>query len=363
LPESVGNIPEKALAVAREFAAGDPFYQGPRLDVVARGGDRVFTFGGKEYVVPAGKDHTGALARYFGDFVGREWLTERLRTKRGRTHPLCQIAFNAQEFAKRTVPRVRAAGRTHYVHCGAEREIMTLAEDMVRLEAANSLPADTLGRLRKRDGYQGARYELAVAAAFVRLGFTIRWIPTSQPGPEFVATHPITGDAIAVEAKSRHRGSEVQFVARADARAIASIKADVGELYGLACKKPTFGLPYAVFIDANIPYRWRSEDLLLDLQELAGCLVGRPQPTATAPAPEFLLCFTSCGWYYALSAPHAPVQYLSTFPHWTTRTPRNFNTFVAIIQAINGMYSLPGSDDIKVDMNAEIAKKLGFADA
>jgi hypothetical protein len=58
-------------------------------------------------------------------------------------------------------------------------------------------------RLRSYEAFQGARYEIAVAATFVRCGFDIEWVEEkAKKHCEFNATHKGTGENIAVETKS-----------------------------------------------------------------------------------------------------------------------------------------------------------------
>ena len=70
------------------------------------------------------------------------------------------------------------------------------------------LPDSLIKRLKDFHKFQGARYEILVAAVFTRAGFDIEWIDDTKASgkhPEFIATHKRTGRKIAVEAKSRRR--------------------------------------------------------------------------------------------------------------------------------------------------------------
>ena len=76
-------------------------------------------------------------------------------------------------------------------------------------------------RLGKREQFQGARYEIAVAAIFVRAGYKIEWLTdASRRLPEFIARRDGSDVEIAVEAKSRPRrvSSAVQASARTRSR-------------------------------------------------------------------------------------------------------------------------------------------------
>lgn len=142
---------------------------------------------------------------------------------------------------------------------GWVRYLLSLAWDVATLIHAGEPPAELLNRLRDRENYQGARYELAIAAIFARLDCAIRWL---DPDPalrkvkhvEFEATHRPTGQTLAVEAKSRHRAGVLNQPGtpdpddplRADARGVR-------RLFIKAVEKAPEGQPYFIFIDINAP--------------------------------------------------------------------------------------------------------------
>ena len=93
---------------------------------------------------------------------------------------------------------------------GWVRYLISLAWDVATLIHAGEPPDELIDRLRDRDNFQGARYELAIAAIFARLDCSIRWLDADPAlrtvkHVEFEATHRPTGQTFAVEAKSRHR--------------------------------------------------------------------------------------------------------------------------------------------------------------
>jgi hypothetical protein len=131
--------------------------------------------------------------------------------------------------------------------------LISLAFDIASLIHTASLPEPLLNRLRNRDQYQGARYEIAVAAIFARLGCEIEWIDdrqaSDQKHPEFYARR----DAItlAVEAKSRHRQGVIHAPGeRLDEKAL---RGDVQGLYKSALEKEVGDMPFIIFIDLNAP--------------------------------------------------------------------------------------------------------------
>jgi hypothetical protein len=86
------------------------------------------------------------------------------------------------------------------------RRITSLAHDLYLLQKVDRLPDGLVNRLRNHDGFQGARYEIAIAAAFVKCDFEIEWIGDLRvKHPEFIARNKQTGEEVAVETKSRRR--------------------------------------------------------------------------------------------------------------------------------------------------------------
>jgi len=137
--------------------------------------------------------------------------------------------------------------------------LISLAWDVATLIQAGEPPEELIDRLRDRDNYQGARYEIAIAAIFARLDCSIRWLdadPTLRTVKhvEFEATHRPTGQTFAIEAKSRHRAGVLNHPGtpdpddplRADARAVR-------RLFMNAVEKAPDDMPFFVFLDINAP--------------------------------------------------------------------------------------------------------------
>jgi len=115
---------------------------------------------------------------------------------------------------------------------------------------ANHLPRALKTRLKHRDQFQGARYELAVAGCLARLGFAIEWHDAKTAKHcEFTARHP-GGDVVAVEAKSRHRPGLPHGAA---APAPAPQGANIEGLYREALSQNPNDRPSAIFLDVNLP--------------------------------------------------------------------------------------------------------------
>jgi len=141
-----------------------------------------------------------------------------------------------------------------HIFTGPVEAFMHVGYDLYWLQIHHKLPEKLVERLRTRDSFQGARYEVLVAAVFTRAGFEVEWLDddkTEGKHCEFIAKHNVTGTRIAVEAKSRHRSGALHFKGQVSPD---EPKADIFGLYDEAVKKLTpNGTPFLIFIDAN----WR----------------------------------------------------------------------------------------------------------
>lgn len=124
---------------------------------------------------------------------------------------------------------------------------LLLAYDLYVLRNNGKLQSEVVQRLRHRDQFHGARYELFVAATFIRAGLQFEYddeTDGSRKHPEFVATDA-AGLAMAVEAKARQRplGSAEDLV---------TIRPAVRDLLLNAAKKLEDD-PMVVFLEVNLP--------------------------------------------------------------------------------------------------------------
>jgi hypothetical protein len=126
--------------------------------------------------------------------------------------------------------------------------LLTLAYDVYVLRDHSKLQDDVLARLRHRDQFQGARYELFVAAMFIRAGCDIAYEDESdgtQKHHEFIATHRESKLEMSVEAKARHRQLRGDFD-------MASIRPYVRDLLLSAADKSA-NHPLVALLELNLP--------------------------------------------------------------------------------------------------------------
>lgn len=144
------------------------------------------------------------LFDYIGAALGPSWGNEELKKPPDARHPIVTLYVKACEY-QRTF--INEANKVHTAPMtGAIAAFLHLAYDLYALDHNAELQEKLLARLRKNDRFSGARYEVFVAATFVRAGFNIAFEnedDRSTTHCEFVATCRATGKQFSVEAKRR----------------------------------------------------------------------------------------------------------------------------------------------------------------
>ncbi len=216
---------------------------------------------------------------------------------------------------------------------GETQELIALAHDIYRLQLVKKLPAKLMKRLRSRDGFQGARYEIAVASAFARCGFDIEWLKDpATKHCEFVATHKTTREPIAVEAKSRHRKGVLHEIGAP----VSDVLADIEGLYDDALSHNPGNMPFAVFIELNLPHEPDRQGFEKTwFQRVKEMMGTRLTPSPHEPDLCSLRGFTNFGWHYCGSQE-------ATTPHefvlaWSfhAKYPVSQQIFLALRESFN----------------------------
>jgi uncharacterized protein YchJ len=136
---------------------------------------------------------------------------------------------------------------------GAMHAYLVLAYDLYVLQHHVELQKSIVRRLKHPDQFQGVRQELLATASCIRAGFDIKFEDETESGKkhvEFIASHRITGQRIAVEAKSRHRPGVLGYPGTA--MPIEDIEPSIERLLKKALVKQVI-LPYVIFFDLNLP--------------------------------------------------------------------------------------------------------------
>jgi hypothetical protein len=215
---------------------------------------------------------------------------------------------------------------------GHAQSLLQLGFDLFCLQQADRLPDSLVERLRNYRGFQGARYEVAVASIFARAGFRIRFCEEEKGNQicEFIATLP-SGTSVAVEAKSRHRPG----VLNEKGVPPDEYRADFKKLYGNARKKKP-DLPFVIFIDANLPPEpdvpWAKSPWL---QDIKGIFEEFPEPTPDRPDPHNMVVITNYGSFFYGNDPAKlqPALYIvSAFSTWPLPNERVLNAIQGAVE-------------------------------
>lgn len=171
---------------------------------------------------------------------------------------------------------------------GAAGAYLQLAYDLYALDHNAELQEKLVNRLRDRNNFEGARYEVYVAAMLIRAGFDLVFENEddhSQSHCEFTATYKRTGKSFSVEAKHR-----------------AGNRFRLGRQLYRALKKQA-NHPRIVFIDINIPDDPTETEFPREMNEALNSIRAFEGKTINGrPLPEAYLFITNTPWHLHLDA-------------------------------------------------------------
>jgi hypothetical protein len=300
--------------------------------------------------------YTGRRTETFHEFLinlltsilANPWHEQQLARRPEDRHIILKWIGALSDETQQTIPPDHQAGERYEAKLtGQIQELIALAYDVYCLLEADRLDWEVRDRLKTDDQFQGARYELAVAAIFIRSGFDIEWLDQRKgPGKrcEFIATHRVTGDVTAVEAKSRHRAGTLQQPGPPPD--LASLWGDVRRLYIKAIAKDPKDKPFAIFIDINLPHQpelhnldktWIPEVFTMVTEHLTSLL--------PAPAPFSALFITNYAWHFQgrdlpKAGEHCFIQPKLSLHPW-----KHQSTFDAIGNALLRYGVVPDNED------------------
>lgn len=186
---------------------------------------------------------------------------------------------------------------------GNTQALLTYAWDIFTLRNAKSaLPNRKIRELRDWRKFQGARYEVGVAALFVRAGFTIEWLEDRviYPHGEFIATHRLTNEKVVVEVKSKHRSG----VIHEPGAQTQTTKSGIQGLFNEAVMQiENYIIPSIIFIDLNVPMD--NETAVFDkgwTKYALDIFKDKPIPTAENPESPTMTVITNYSWHYLQEA-------------------------------------------------------------
>jgi len=191
------------------------------------------------------------LMDYIKNTLGPDWGNAELKKPYNDRHQILQWYHQTCLFQQAQIPGPN--GIYDSVPNGFFAAYLSLSYDLYTLRHHKLLQQSIISRLKLKDQFQGARYELFVITTCIRAGFDIKLEnenDRSRKHPEFIATHKETGQFISVEAKSKHREGVLGFPGKR--KADEEVRLRLGGLINDALKKEN-SRPLIIFVDANIP--------------------------------------------------------------------------------------------------------------
>jgi len=308
--------------------------------------------------------HTGPRTQTFHEvllslltsILANPWYDRQLARRPEDRHIIMQwIGAWCEESQKGAPPGHQPGERYEFKRTGQAQELLALAYDIYCLLEADRLDWDVRDRLKTDDRFQGARYELAVAAIFIRSGFDIEWLDQGKgPGKrcEFIATHRVTGEVVAVEAKSRHRLGTLQQPGPSPDLAV--LRGDVRGLYMKAVTKDPQDKQFAIFINANLPHQPELKHLEKTwIPEVWDMVTDHLTSLLPEPAPFSALFVTNYAWHYeGRNIPNAGEHFFIR-PKMTRHPWKHQSTFDAIGNGMLRYGVVPDSEDAAFCLHAK----------
>lgn len=313
----------------------------PKAKKTKKGNNVVWQVGDTTFNRPQCETFIDFLTDHLMYTFGLEWSKEQYALPVEKRHVVMRWWYSLCELQKFSASPNHQQGQWYGITpSGDAMEFMSLADDLYRLRLVRALRPKLIKRLRHHNEFQGARYECAIAASFVRAGFKIEWIGGKQKKCEFVGVHKISGESIAIEVKSRRRPGTLNEPGIAYDKTL--MRADVKHLYEKAISQCPTDKPCGIFIDLNLPPECADDKTGIPWQDdLREMLDEFPQPTSDTPALETCLVFTNSGWHYTGKDRAKGLQYVFIFPQYVHQCLNNADTFIAILQSIRTYGEFP----------------------
>jgi hypothetical protein len=211
-------------------------------------GQRVVATGNKLNYSPAWKVFPDFLNHFLCDELGFEWGKRQLALNEEHQNPL--IHWRSSMIQSQINSSKNKDGLIGSSDGGANAWAR-LAYDLYLIRQNSDLKEKILSRLKDNASFQGARFEVAVAAMMLASGYELTFSSETGPGkhPEFLAKNKINGVTLAVEAKSKHRNGVMGF--NGSTNDSASNFFGIRKLLMNALNKET-NEPLLVFIELNL---------------------------------------------------------------------------------------------------------------
>jgi hypothetical protein len=255
--------------------------------------------------------------------LGKEWFEQQLMLPVKNQNAIVRWHTAMLSLLRRPGDADDAVSTGHTL-TGPAKAYQCFGYDLYWLQLVHRLPESLIERLKVFQAFQGARYEVLIAAVFARAGFEIEWIDDTKAvgkHPEFIATHKNTNKNVGVETKSRRRPGAMNYIGTVTPE--THLKGDVFDLYNKAIQQaPEGGMPFLIFIDPNVPdsppkglqsYTDIPIDTVPWMKEIRDRLVSTWN-NAAEPSPESAVLITNFAFYYGDDESPSPTGMGAYFP-------------------------------------------------
>lgn len=253
----------------------------------------------------------------FTQTLGEEWRKSEDSLPQDKQHFIYKSYLKYRGWLRRNMTEQNRVGKVWAMKPdGWTLALLTLAFDVYCIMHTTNLPEVILNRLKNHDQYQGARYEIAVAAIFARLGYKLSFLDEKDiktTHPEFIATDPENGEQIAVEVKSKHRDGVINTAGQTPEDQL--LWGDVQRLYRQAKKQNPKNIPFLIFIDLNSPptpsIKWEEKPWMKDIKKMFD-----RQPLLSPNKPDECtgVVFTNYSYHYQTENEAGAGEHLLTWP-------------------------------------------------
>lgn len=236
------------------------------------------------------------------DTLGDDWINDQGKKSaedRSDIYKTISLLGATGTFEKIISYEGTKVGSVSIPESGFSKSFLTLSYDIFCLRNRGFLPESLINRLKQHDQYQGARYEISIAAIFCRLGYKIEWFDDKKEKgtrPEFVAIKD--EERIYVEVKSRHLQGVHNTSGQFSPLKAKKSKGWVSLVNAALKKKVPKGYPFVIFIDMNAVEDSQAE-LPKWLEEVKSAEVEKKlQLNPSTKCPFTAIFFTNYAYHY-----------------------------------------------------------------
>lgn len=258
-----GEVPPEVIEHFKEVIARQEYLKQAGIHInyvkpILFKGKKVFALGNKVYAdIPPNTTFHTFIIQIFKETIGLDWFRAQAELPQDERHFISFCLEKLGEWIERnekTAERV-SDGVWGAKPDGYSKSLLLLAFDVCSLIHTRNLPPSLLDRLKTREHYQGARYEIAIAAIFARLDCDIEFTDENSKSKhcEFIATHRETKAVLAVEAKSKKRSGVLHETGLLQPLEKLYSARVIKRLFREALEQNPKDVPFAVFIDVNTP--------------------------------------------------------------------------------------------------------------